>query len=69
MFKISQTLLHVLLLWVALLLGALQAQLEPMRVDPAPVGVDPAGPGGHTGCSPGETRPRPRPRQGRARGA
>lgn len=44
MFKISQTLLHVLLLWVALLLGALQAQLEPMRVDPAPVGVDPAGP-------------------------
>ena len=44
MFKISQTLLHVLLLWVVLLLGAVQAQLEPMRVDPAPVGVDPAGP-------------------------
>ena len=43
MFKTIQTLLGAVLLWAVLLSGALQAQLEPMRVDPAPVGVDPAG--------------------------
>ena len=44
MTRNGQSLLCMLALWVAVLLGAVQAQLEPMRVDPAPVGVDPAEP-------------------------
>ena len=44
MTRNGQSLLCMLALWVVVLLGAVQAQLEPMRVDPAPVGVDPAEP-------------------------
>ena len=40
----GHTLLHVFCLAFLLVAGALQAQLDPMRVDPAPVRVDPSAP-------------------------